>query len=32
MSEISEAYDRLLKSNVRFRFVVDMASMREPPR
>jgi hypothetical protein len=31
MSEISEAYDRLLKSNVRFRFVVDMASMREPP-
>jgi hypothetical protein len=31
MSEISEAYDRLLKSNVRFRFVIDMASMREPP-
>ena len=29
MDEINAAYDRLLKSEVKYRFVIDMASMRE---
>jgi uncharacterized zinc-type alcohol dehydrogenase-like protein len=30
MESINEAYERVLKSDVRYRFVVDMASLREP--
>jgi uncharacterized zinc-type alcohol dehydrogenase-like protein len=30
IQKISEAYDRLAKSEVKGRFVVDMASLREP--
>ena len=29
MSEIDEAYERLLKSDVKYRFVIDMATLRE---
>jgi len=28
-SAINEAYERLLKSDVKYRFVIDMASLRE---
>ena len=28
MSQINEAYERMLKSDVRYRFVIDMASLR----
>ena len=28
MQKINEAYDRLVKSDVKYRFVVDMASLR----
>ncbi len=27
MDQINEAYDRLLKSDVKYRFVIDMASL-----
>lgn len=30
MEGINEAYERVLKSDVRYRFVIDMASLREP--
>jgi len=30
MDEVNQAYERLLKSDVKFRFVIDMASLREP--
>ena len=29
IQEINEAYERLLKSDVRYRFVIDMASLKE---
>ena len=29
MRDINEAYERLLKSDVKYRFVIDMASLRE---
>ena len=29
MQEINEAYERMLKSDVRYRFVIDMASLKE---
>jgi uncharacterized zinc-type alcohol dehydrogenase-like protein len=29
MDEINEAYERLLKSDVKYRFVIDMASLKE---
>ena len=29
MNEINEAYERLLKSDVKYRFVIDMATLRE---
>jgi uncharacterized zinc-type alcohol dehydrogenase-like protein len=32
INEINEAYDRLLKSDVKFRFVIDMASIHEAAR
>ena len=28
ISKINEAYDRLLKSDVKYRFVIDMASLK----
>ena len=28
MQEINEAYERMLKSDVKYRFVIDMASLR----
>jgi uncharacterized zinc-type alcohol dehydrogenase-like protein len=28
IQQINEAYDRLLKSDVKYRFVIDMASLR----
>ncbi len=30
MSQINEAYERMLKSDVKYRFVVDMATLQEP--
>jgi alcohol dehydrogenase (NADP+) len=32
MNEINESYERLLKGDVKFRFVVDMASIHDPAR
>ena len=29
IQKINEAYDRLLKSDVKYRFVIDMASLRQ---
>ena len=29
MQEINEAYERMLKSDVRYRFVIDMASLKK---
>ncbi len=29
MDQINEAYERLLKSDVRYRFVIDMASLKK---
>jgi alcohol dehydrogenase (NADP+) len=29
MDEINEAYERLLKSDVKYRFAIDMASLKE---
>ncbi|MBC7809165.1 MAG: NAD(P)-dependent alcohol dehydrogenase, partial [Akkermansiaceae bacterium] len=29
IQEINEAYERMLKSDVKYRFVIDMASLRE---
>ena len=29
MQEINQAYERMLKSDVRYRFVIDMASLKE---
>ena len=29
MQQINEAYERVLKSDVRYRFVIDLASLRE---
>ena len=30
IQEINEAYERMLKSDVKYRFVIDMASLRQP--
>jgi uncharacterized zinc-type alcohol dehydrogenase-like protein len=29
MDDINEAYERMLKSDVRYRFVIDMASLKK---
>ena len=29
MQKINEAYDRMLKSDVKYRFVIDMASLKK---
>jgi uncharacterized zinc-type alcohol dehydrogenase-like protein len=29
MREINEAYDRMLRSDVKYRFVIDMASLKK---
>jgi uncharacterized zinc-type alcohol dehydrogenase-like protein len=29
MRDVNEAYERLLKSDVKYRFVIDMASLRD---
>jgi uncharacterized zinc-type alcohol dehydrogenase-like protein len=30
MQQINEAYERILKGDVKYRFVIDIASLREP--
>jgi uncharacterized zinc-type alcohol dehydrogenase-like protein len=32
ITRVNEAYDRILKSDVRYRFVIDLASLRESER
>ena len=30
MQAVNEAYERLIKNDVRYRFVIDMASLKQP--
>jgi uncharacterized zinc-type alcohol dehydrogenase-like protein len=30
MQDVNEAYDRMLNSDVKYRFVIDMATLKEP--